>query len=312
MIKPFLLSLLIGLFLSIIPTTPLHQVHAQESGRSLSIIPPKFELFANPGDTVTEKIRIRNDSDFPVTYQVIVEDFGSTGEEGHVALEEESPDSLFSLATWIAPSVNEIILQPGEEQSFSYAINVPKDAEPGGHYASILFQSTQEDLPGVTDVTQRIGSLILLRVSGNIEENANIETFTAPGHSQTGPIPFTLRVVNDGNVHIRPKGTIIVTNLFGKKVDEIPLDGANVLPGATRKMETEWENENLFGSYKATLVATYGQQNLPLTAATKFNVFSNTALILIAIAAIAIVFFLISLFSGRGRLSKALKALTQG
>lgn len=139
-----------------------------------------------------------------------------------------------------------------------------------------------------------------------------IETFSAPGRSEAAPIDFTLRVKNDGNVHIRPKGTIIITNLFGQKVDEIPLEGANVLPGATRKMDTAWEKDNALGSYTATLVATYGQQSLPLTAATKFNVISNTALILVIAIVIIALLFIISLITGRGRLKKAIQALTQG
>lgn len=303
------ISLLIGSFHA-------QDTFAQSPGRAISVVPPKFELFANPGDIITEKIRVKNNSSTVETYAVIIEDFSSTGESGQVVLEEEGADAQYSLTEWIETSSTDIVLQPGEEQAFTFNINVPKDAEPGGHYASILFQSVNDPSiaqnTSATAVSQRIGNLVLLRVSGNIEENAAIETFEAPARSQSGPVDFTLRVKNDGNVHIRPKGTIIITNLFGQKVDEIPLEGANVLPGATRLMTTTWDKNNILGSYTATLVATYGQQSLPLTAATKFNVISNTALILMVVIAGTLVLFIISLISGRGRLKKALKALTQG
>lgn len=286
------------------------QVYAQ--ARSLTVRPPKFELFGNPGDTVTEQIQVTNNSNFPVTYALLIEDFGSSGEEGHVVLEEETNDAAYSLAEWIEPAVQEVILQPNETTTVNFAVNVPRDAEPGGHYASILFESGENPDPSVTTVSQRIGTLVLLRVSGNIEEAAQIESFDAPGRVNEGPVNFTLRLNNQGNVHVRPKGTVIVTNMFGQKVDEIPLEGANVLPGATRRMEISWDDPGTFGSYTATLVATYGQQNLPLTAATKFNVLSNTALILGGVAILAAIFFLFSIVSGRGRLIKALKVLTKG
>lgn len=285
------------------------KTYAQADGRSITILPPKFELFANPSDVVSERIRIRNDSSFPVTYAIVVEDFTSSGEEGHVVLEEDGTDNSYSLATWIEPQVKEIVLQPNEEQSVGFNINVPRDAEPGGHYASILFQSSGSTTAGGASVTQRIGSLILLKVTGNVDEIAEIESFDAPARSQKGPVTFSLRIKNDGNVHLRPKGTIIITNLFGKKVAEFPLMGANVLPGSTRKMNTDWEKTNLLGSYTATLVATYGQQSLPLTAATRFTVASNTSLILILIGALALIVFITSLFSGRSRILKALKVL---
>lgn len=289
------------------------QIKAQApGGKGLTIIPPKFELFANPGDTVTEKIRVRNESDAPVTYAIVTEDFASSGEEGGVTLEEPGSESGYSLATWLEPDRQDLILQPLEEATLTFNINVPRDAEPGGHYASLLFSSGGTDVPGAANVTQRIGSLVLLRVSGNVDENATIETFEAPSYSQSGPISLTLRVLNQGNVHIRPKGTIVITDLFGRKVEELPLNGANVLPGAVRKMTTEWNKDNLLGRYTATLVATYGQQNLPLTAATKFTVMSPTAAVLLGIALIAAIIFIISLISGRGRLKKAFKALTSG
>lgn len=302
----FLTILLIALALSLKPIG----INAQGASKSVTIIPPRFELFANPGDRVSERIRVRNDSDFPSSYSVVVEDFSSAGEEGQVVLEEETGVTSYNLAKWVELSARDVVLQPGEETTFTYNINVPRDAEPGGHYASILFQSGGEPVPGGAAVSQRIGSLILLRVSGNVVEDAAIETFEAPSYSQKGPIIFTARVKNNGNVHIQPKGTIIITNLFGQKVEEVPLVGANVLPNAVRKIETSWEKENLIGHYTATLVSTYGQQNLPLTAATRFTVISTTALVLLAIGTIAIIVFILSLISGRSKLLKAFKVLT--
>lgn len=294
--------------LTIFPSSIL----AQTQTRGLTVIPPKFELFGNPGDTNSEKIRLKNESSFPITLNVVVEDFASAGEEGEVTLEETSQNTAFSLASWIEPQVRDLVLQPGEEITVSFLINIPRDAEPGGHYASLLFASGGESTPGAAAVTQRVGSLILLRVSGNVTESAKIETFSAPSYSQSSPVNFTLRLLNEGNVHIQPKGTIIVTNLLNQKVAELPLEGANVLPGAVRKMDTTWDKANLFGVYTATMVATYGQQNLPLTAAIRFTVASPISAGLVIIAAIALIIFLLSLISGRRRLSKALKVLTTG
>jgi len=288
-------------------------VYAQES-RGMTIIPPKFELFGNPGDQLTEKIRIRNDSASPMTQEVFVEDFNAAGEEGQVSLDEGESNSPYSLSKWLELETKDVVLQPGEEKSFSFTINVPRNAEPGGHYASVLFQAGASAEPGsgTTGVSQRVGSLVLLRVSGNVVEKATIETFEAPQYSKQSPVNLTLRLKNEGNTHIRPQGVIIITNLMGKKVDEIPLEGLNALPGATRKMDTPWSRSNLLGYYTATMVATYGQQNLPLTAATKFFVASPTAIALISIGVIGGLIFIISMISGRKRLMRALKVIVSG
>jgi len=307
----FQLILLTGLLVTLSLATP---VKAQDS-TTISIIPPKFELFANPGDIITETIRIRNDSETPQTYGVLVEDFSSSGEEGKVVLEEGQEDTVYSLRKWIELSSTNLLIQPGEETIFPFTISVPKSAEPGGHYASILFQIGGADVnpdQTVTSVQHRVGSLVLLRVSGNVVEQASIESFQAPAYSRQGPVDLSLRIKNEGTTHVRPSGTIIITNMFGKKVDEIPLNGLNVFPGAIRKMDTTWDKGTLLGQYTATLVATYGQQNLPLTAATKFVVISPIAGILMVVGVIAALLFTISALQGRNRLLKALKVIISG
>ena len=309
MIKKIAAQLTILLFSAIV----LVPVSFAQDTAGLTIIPPKFELFANPGDTVTETIRIRNDTNSVQSYGILVEDFSSSGEEGGVVLEEGENDNNYSLKRWIEPSSQNLVLQPNEEKTFPYTIKVPKDAEPGGHYASILFQigggSTQE---GVTSVQHRVGSLVLLRISGNVVEKAIVESFDAPTYSQKGPVKFNLRIKNEGTTHIQPKGTIIITNIFNQKVDEIPLNGQNVFPGSIRKMDTEWNKESLMGYYTATLVASYGQENLPMTGATRFAVISPITAILLTVGVIAGSIFLLSLFTGRSRIMKALKVLTSG
>jgi len=288
------------------------QVSAQDSA-GITIIPPKFELFANPGDVVTETIRVKNESDAPLVFGVLIEDFSSSGETGGVVLEEGETDTSYSLKNWIEASATNLSLQPGEEQTFPFSINIPRDAEPGGHYASILFQlGSGEAEAGVTSVQHRVGSLVLLRVSGNVQEEASIETFSAPVYSRSTPVTFSLRVENKGTTHIRPNGTIIITNIFGQKVDEIPLNTANVFPGAIRKIDTQWNPGTVLGHYTATLVASYGQQSLPLTSATKFTVASPLAAIMLIVGSIAGVIFLISLITGRKRLTAALRVLTSG
>lgn len=307
--KQFLvfLGLLTTIFTAffVIPSSIRAQGTAQ-----MTIIPPRFELFANPGDVVNETIRLRNSSDSPYNFGVLVEDFSSAGEKGQVVLEEGETDASYSLKNWIETSSQNLLVQPNDEVVLPFTITVPKDAEPGGHYASILFQLGGEPAEGVTSVQHRVGALVLLRVSGDIVEDATIESFSAPAYSKSGPVSFDLRVKNNGTTHIRPKGSIIITNLFGKKIDEIPLNGFNVFPQAIRKMTTDWSRENIAGHFTATLVATYGQQNKPLTAATNFTVISPLTAILLIIGVMAGIIFILSLITGKNRILKALKVLT--
>lgn len=262
---------------------------------SFSVIPPRFELFGNPGDTIVDKIRIKNGSDTNETYQMQVEDFKAQGDEGGVALiDPGSPSTTFSLATWITVDPPRITIAPGEESTVNYTIRIPRNGEPGGHYASVLARRAGQGSPGAAAVDTRVGSLILLRVSGNVTEKAHVESFRAQeSYAQHGPVTFVLRSANDGNVHVQPSGTIVITNMFGRKVTEIPLTQANILPGSSRNITTTWDAKNPIGRYTATLVATYGQSKETLSATTSFIVFPLYLLVII-LAIILVLFLLIT------------------
>ena len=70
------------LTIAVIGTIALFTVKPQALAQDqrLTIVPPKFELFGNPGDTLTELIKVRNDSTVPQTYSLLVEDFTTSGE----------------------------------------------------------------------------------------------------------------------------------------------------------------------------------------------------------------------------------------
>lgn len=282
---------------------------------TVSVIPPRFELRGNPGDIIQEKLRIRNDSQQSITYAIQVEDFQAKDDQGGVDLIEKDNEgnASYKLASWITTDPEKITLAPGDEKVVTINIKIPKTAEPGGHFASVLIKRSGGDVTGGASVDSRIGSLILLRVSGAITESAAVDSFKAEESiSQYGPVTFALRTKNDGNVHVQPKGTIVIYNTFGKEVTKIPLTQANVLPGSARVVKSIWDEKNLIGRYTATLQATYEQNTQPgvepktLTASTTFIVFPLWLLWTI-IGLIILIFLLIT---QRKAIKKALNRLT--
>ncbi len=291
--------------------TPSFVSAADTSGRGITVIPPSFELYANPGDSLNDKIKVRNDSGSETKYSIIVDDFKAVGEEGGVALIDDGQSSTtYSLSKWVFPEPKTFTLAAGQEKEIPFSINVPKNAEPGGHYGSILVVMGGGEVKSGASVSSRVGSLILLRVSGNVKEEANVASFkTTKNYYEKGPISLDLRVKDTGNNHVRPKGTIVITNMFGQKVAQIDLNGLNVLPGAIRKMETVWKPKGMLANrYTATLVAKYGQNDgKSLSATTAFIVFPKY---LIAIIVIVII-LLVAMITGRKNVKKMLHNLTK-
>jgi hypothetical protein len=271
-------KVLLGLSLIITLLTVLSfgfKANASVSG-GVTVVPPKFELWGNPGEEVPyQSLKITNEENNSARLTITIEDFKAVGEEGSVDLIGEGDDAYtFSLARWIEVDQKILDFGPKETKVIRFKINIPKNAEPGGRYASLVINmETGTNVSGGAAVTPRVVSLVMLRVSGNVEEKAEPISFEAVPYGNS--VDFVLRVKNNGANHIKPKGTIVVHNLLGRKVAEIPLSAENVLPGAVRKMITQWSAERvLLGRYNASLVTTYGERgNKPLTASTAFVVF---------------------------------------
>lgn len=280
------------------------------SAATISVSPPRFELFGNPGDSLNEKIKINNPSDADATYQIEVEDFVAQGEEGGVDFKDPAENKTsFSLAKWISVEPTRFTVPAGKESILNYTIRIPKSGEPGGHYASVLVKLAGGSVSGTSGaaVQSRVGTLILLRVSGDVKETLAINRFsTDNNYYQNGPVNFQLSSTNNGNVHVAPSGTIVITNMFGQKVKELPLTQANVLPGATRNVRTVWDQKGMVGRYTATLVANYGQNKQTLSATTSFIVFPPYLMVIIVVVLLLLFF----MTTQRKKLKRIINKLT--
>src|SRR3989344_8115985 len=88
--------LLTALFILAVPQAP--------TAKAVSLSPLTFELSANPGDTVSNILKVTNTDPNPVNIVVDVEDFAAVGEEGQVTLLPGENDSTYSLASWVTVS----------------------------------------------------------------------------------------------------------------------------------------------------------------------------------------------------------------
>jgi hypothetical protein len=304
-IKSFLILLtIIGVVFSAVS-----YVKAQNTPESgVTISPLIFELNSNPGDTVTNQLKIYNQTEYMQSVDMLAEEFTPYGEEGQVVLEESEDTSSYGVADWISISPSKFQLEAKKQQIVTFIINIPENAEPGGHYVSIVssISGGTNQITG-SGVATKSGALVLLRVSGNITEEIVIDTFSTKSFSEFGPVDFNVRFENTGNVHLKPAGFISITDTFGKKVATLEIPQNNVIPGAVRQARTVWDQVNLKGRYTATLVANYGSNSKKtIVATTTFTVFPwKEGLIILAI----IILVVLIAFRMRKRIGLAFKVL---
>lgn len=279
---------------------------AQQTPQGLSITPSSMELSISPGQTLTRTITLGNFTDQTVDVAISRRNFTANGEEGQVNLTEE--ETGFSLAAWIKTNPEKVTLSPNEKAEFEIAITVPTNAEPGGHFGSVVFGTIPSKTLNQTGavVSQEVAALILIKVPGEVTENAKIESFTTEKKFyENGPVIFNTRVKNESTVHIKPAGTVTVTDMFGRKFTT-QVEGNNILPQAIRKLNATLKNRFLIGNYSAKIELAYGtQNNALLVAETSFVAFP----VKMGIVVLVVLFIL---FAMRRRLWKALNTILTG
>jgi len=295
------------------------------SVKAVSISPPVIEIEVDRGSSVERTIEVGNETDKERVYTVGVKKFEMVGEEGNQRFVPAGEDG-FDLTSWIKYKENKIIVPPKSSRKFVFTIDVPENADPGGHYASIYFSAgrptMENDSNSKVGVEAQINSLLLVRVSGDMIEKADIESFEIKGGNiliNRLPVVFVWRMRNTGNVHVRAQGNIEIRNMFGKRVELLDANPKNyrVLPGSTRRMESWWGNSSYstdshtgdffqevkrefdsfaVGKYNAKMDIVYGKGNGNfLSREISFWIIPWRAILLLAIGIIIFVFMLILL-----------------
>jgi hypothetical protein len=229
---------------------------------SLKISPLTYKLTIKKGEDDTQIVSIINPNQVPIKVIAETSDFVQGDEEGSPKFIDKAVGKT-TLTQWIDINKEELSLAPNEKRDVPFKISVPADAESGGHYAAIFFKAVPDQAQGgQITISNRVGSLVLVTVPGEIKSTGEIIEFSAPKYSEKGPINFVARFKNTGTVHYQLGGTITITNYFGKEVAKLNLPEHIVLPDSIRRFEAEWPVNWSVGRYEAALEMRDGDGNL--------------------------------------------------
>lgn len=163
----------VSFFLSVL--VALNTAHA---AINYSVTPIRYELELQPGESVTLPASIRNNWDETVTLPTTKSDFQSSGPDWVPSLVRKSelvfPDQ--ELSSWITLWSESITVDPWQEWTINFTINVPTTATPGGHYGAVLFRNPwSEAWGGNISINVDYGIIILVNVSGEVITEIEIE-----------------------------------------------------------------------------------------------------------------------------------------
>lgn len=281
-----------------------------QTATSLTIAPARQQHELKPGESTNIILKLMNTGDSSIVGTLFTADFIVTGNDGKPQFLEDklALPAKYAAASWFKLPYDRLAIPAHGKVETQIKITAPKNALPGGHYAAIIFEPAAaaplsgivSDKAGQSAVAPRLAGLVYLVIPGKYEETALVTQFFAPKFSQTGPINIATAIKNTSPVHLRPSGTITITNMFGDVTTVLPLEEVNIFPDASKLYQNTIPTKWLVGRYRADLSAGYGSQGRALSGTIFFTVFPMTlaSYILILIAALI---FLVNLTVKKNR-----------
>lgn len=247
-------------------------VYAQDNsaGNGFRISPVRSEYTIEKGASQNLEMTVENPTGGTVTARGVVNNFiASEKEDGEprLILDDNAPQPKNNFRNLVA-SIPELTLKPREKKDIVITIAVPADAEPGGYYGAIRFVPADGQGDGNVALTASVGSIVLVRVPGNLTEKLDLLDLGASqngklkGFMTGGNLAVAARLKNTGNIHVQPFGKIQIKDMFGKIIKEYEINAteprANILPDSVRKFENDIEKpkRGWFGRY--TIIANIG------------------------------------------------------
>ena len=225
-----------------------------DAKQGFTIFPAKISLTIDKGGEQENFIKVTNAGDSAVGVKIDVQDFVPQVGASGFNFVAKAP-GITSLVDWIEIDRQVFNLKPNESRDVPFTVKVPADASPGSRFAVVFF-ATGTSGGSQLNVSARVGALVFLTIPGDFKQSGEISNLRSPKFTfKKEAIKFDFDFTNTGTVFFEPKGLLTITNIFGKKIAEVPVEGYVVLPTGMRTISVDWLSDKWLYAlfYKAHL-----------------------------------------------------------
>ena len=190
----------------------------------MTMSPPRQKMILIPGEVYEGSVEVANSSsaERDLEYSVHVGSFGlredENGDTDYNYTDIDTVTSYNQMMNWISFAKETGKVAPGDIDTVSYSIDVPKDAPAGGQYASIVVRNdTKKDNDGGNVAIENVVEFavgLFAEVTGETRNEGLILENDIPSFLLNNPLIASSTVKNDGNVHTDAEYTLQVWPLF--------------------------------------------------------------------------------------------------
>lgn len=277
---------------------------------ALGLTPAITEINLTAGEKTITTVEVENDSLEAIQLETEVINFSAENLTGEPTFNFDATPT--DIATWVDVDKGPINLKAGKTLDVTVTFDTPATATSGGYYVAVFFnQAVPAEEDGQVSIENKLGALFMATVGDDYTTSGDISSFKADKDSYSdGKAMFTVNYKNTGDVHLKPAGTISITDTFGNEVKSIEVnkEKKSVLPGLVREFDVaDWDVSG-FGKYTATLTMTAGTSTD--TATVEFWVMTTTGIvvaIVILLVLILLIAFIIVMTKKSGKKTEEVK-----
>lgn len=208
------------------------------------VVEPAFQSasIGNEQKQTELSVQLTNQTDSTQVFKLSTVDIRQFDEAGRIGLVDKPvTDNQYALAPYLHLAENQIELAAKEKRSITVTIQNSLDLSPGGHYGAVVAEVVSSGSEGEQVVVPAVSAIILVHKVGGERFHLNLKSIRLPDIWFTMPKKVQLLFENHGNVHVIPRGQVILVDIFNRRVAEgIINDGSLVvMPETQRALTTE-------------------------------------------------------------------------
>jgi hypothetical protein len=227
-----------------------------------------LRLNASGGAKLQQSIAIMNTGNIAGTANLYAAD-ALTNQNGGIAYQNHNSPPR-NVATWITLSLNKVTLSPGQQKALTVQIAVPRGARPGMYVGGLVAEDasmqtvTRAGKNSKFSITILRRSVLSIRITVPGKQTENLLNTSMNFDNSSGLQAINLALNNLSTDIIEAKGTLLIADLKGRRIQLLPVQISGFLPQTSISYPVYLQGAGLkAGTYRATLDLKYGQ-NHPL------------------------------------------------
>lgn len=271
----------------------------------IGLKPANISEKMEPGESKQFTVLVSNVSGQDQNYYLYKRDISGVRDGGVPIFADKNLDmGGMGVSDWISLEKDRLEIPAGAELPVSFILSVPRDASPCDHFGGVFVSAEPPELKDSgAAIGYQVANIISIRVAGECIEKAQIRQFSTDNYIYgSANVGFNLKFENSGNTLLRPRGPLVITNMFGKEVANQSFNEelAGVFPNNTREFVFSWKSDEIgFGRYEAIVSPSYGEEGFKQTVFSTASFWILPMNIILPALGILAVLLLIAYFSIR-------------